>query len=178
MEFAEKIKEFTHKSSKPTRSKYMTSRAYNCNKCREHCVFSRTFFEKCSKYDSLRINLDEKFYAAEFEYLRSLYTKQKLENNEQTNSEYSEGPTTFDLLKIFHSLEKSEKNYIGKLHNSKQYSLAYQADNHISKLIKRSTSRVSCTCRYCSKRGEGPLTRQKKNTNLVFNNMCDVKIEC
>lgn len=160
MEFAEKTKEFTHKNGRSTKSKYMTSRSMNCAKCRGICIFSISFFEEYSKSTSFRKKLDEKFYLAEFEYLRSL------ENDEE------ETLTTFDLLRKFHSLEEKERNKVGKIHGSCGF--GYRIEKSKQKLIKTSTKKY-CYCSRCVP-GAYVDARQKRKTNLILDNVCDITV--
>ena len=130
----------------------------------------------------LREKLDERFYATEFEYIRSLETEPKSENKQKVKSKYSQEEdeeeestlASFDLLKKFQSLEQSEKNKIGKLHHSVPF-YSHKTNKGTNKLIK-DVLKLDCSCDRCSGT-DTKMTRQKKNSNLVLTNICDVRLK-
>ena len=175
MDFVEKRKGNTYKSKKSRKGKDLASLKYTCRQCRGICIFSRTFFENYPKSASLRAKLDERFYSAEFEYLRSLENKPQHEKKAETEpnlnaEDEAENATIFDLLKKFQALDRSAKWRVQNCHSS-----AVCFEKRTNKLDRYDLWNI---CRCCL-RSNIPKreSRQKRQSKLIFNSLGDIKIQ-
>lgn len=173
-------KENVHKDNKSHRGKSLASQSYNCDRCHGVCIFSRNFFEKYPKSAAFRAKLDEKFFAKEFEYIRSFIETEPKSSNQtkiETNS-VSENKTVFtvfDLLKKFHSLEKYWSAKARVLHCD---SIIY-SEKRADKLNRFDSKKINEICRCCLMRSlPKKESRQKRHSQLIFDNLGDIRFEC
>ena len=119
------IKENTHNNNKTFRNCGYCIRSYSCDKCHGQCIFTIDVFKRSTESKQLLKLFNEKYFAQEFELLRSFDSNDL--NNEDILFDSKDRKEirrqlyeneSFRLLKSFHNLEEGERKAVLKAHSS------------------------------------------------------------
>lgn len=139
----EGLKEFRHNCSKTFRNgaRCMGFKYYSCASCRGLCVFSDLFPKKYEKSETMSKMVQEKYFKKEFGLIRFYLNETSTLNEDEEEVESKKG---FELIKKFHSLSKTQRGEVLKLHVNSS------APSNLHFHCKTKSTKITKLCFTCS----------------------------